>query len=247
MDILLFVYLNGIWFLAGLLTGLTSFGGNLFAIPLLTLVMPARDAILFGCLSGTVIFLGLGFLYRREARWREIFLLGIATLPGVPLGVYFLHHAGSRLLLLAAGGSLALFLLWQFLAGRLHVAETPISRWSCLPFGFLSGIMMSAVGMGGPPLVLYAYLRHWGKESTICGANLAAAMTMPALLHSQWAAGLYSPQLLHAALFGALFGLFGIAASVPIVHNIDIRLFRRLLLLMIGLSACMLLVRGAIA
>lgn len=247
MDMLLFVYLNCIWFLSGLLTGLTSFGGNLFAIPLLTLVMPARDAILFGCLCGTVIFLGLVFIYRRAALWGETLLLGMATLPGVPLGVYFLHHAGPRLLLLAAGVSLALFLLWQFLAGRLHVAETPISRWCSLPFGFLSGIMMSAVGMGGPPLVLYAYLRHWGKESTICGANLAAGVTMLALLPSQWASGLYTPELLHSALFGALFGLFGIAASVPIVHRINIRLFRRLLLLMLALSAGMLLVRGAIA
>ena len=247
MTLLLFLYFNTIWFLGGLLTGLTSFGGNLFAIPLLTLAMPAREAILFGCLSGSAILLGLGFIYRRHMRWLETLCLGLASLAGVPLGNAFLNHAGPRLLMLAAGASLVLFLLWQFLSGRLHVAQAPIARWWSAPFGFLAGIMMSAVGMGGPPLVLYAYLRHWSKESTIGGANLAAFITMMGVLPAQWAAGLYSPELLRDGLLGGLFGILGIVASLPIVRKVDALLFRRLLLLMIALSAVMLLVRGLAA
>ena len=247
MTVLLFLYLNVTWLLGGLLTGLTSFGGNLFAIPLLTLVMPAREAILFGCLSGSAILLGLGFIYRRDVRWLETLCLGLATLPGVPVGAAFLNHAGPRLLLLAAGASLVLFLLWQFLSGRLHVAEKTVGRWWSAPFGFLSGIMMSAVGMGGPPLVLYAYLRHWSKENTIGGANLAAFISMLGVLPAQWASGLYTPELLRDGLLGGLFGIIGIVASVPIVRKVDALLFRRLLLLMIALSAGMLLLRGLLA
>ena len=247
MTLLLFLYLNTIWFLAGLLIGLTSFGGNLFAIPLLTLVMPAREAILLGCLCSTGIMIALPLIYRRALPLAETVFLGGAGLLGVPLGSAFLNHAGPRLLLLAAGCSLVLFLLWQFLSGRLHVAETPISRIWCAPFGFLCGIMMSAVGMGGPPLVLYAFLRHWSKESTIGGANLAATITLLGVLPSQWAAGLYTPELLWEALAGAIFGLLGMVASIPIVHRINILVFRRLLLGMIAISAAMLLVRGCIA
>ena len=247
MDILLFLYQNIIWFLAGLLTGLTSFGGNLFAIPLLGLVIPMRDAILLGCLCGTVTLIALASLYYRWAAWGEIVCLGLASLPGVLLGVAFLQHAGPRLLMLAAGGSLVLFLLWQYISGRLHVAEQPISRWWSLPLGFTSGIMMGAVGMGGPPFVLYAYLRHWSKESTIGGSSLTAAITMLAVLPAQWEAGLYTLPVLKSALVGAVFSVCGILASLPLVHRIDAQLFRRLLLLMIGLSALILLVRGIFA
>ena len=247
MTVLLFLYLNTIWFLGGLLPGLTSFGGNLFAIPLLTLVMPARDAILCGCLSGAAVLIALGFVYRRDARWAEIFSLGLSGLPGVPLGNAFLNHAGPRLLMLAAGASLVLFLLWQFLSGRLHVAQAPIARWWSAPCGFMAGIMMSAVGMGGPPLVLYAYLRHWSKESTIGGANLSAGITLLGILPAQWAAGLYTPEILRDGLLGGLFGILGIVASLPIVRKVDALLFRRLRLLMIALSAVMLLVRGVAA
>lgn len=247
MDILIFLYESIIWFLAGLLTGLTSFGGNLFAIPLLGLAIPMQDAILLGCLCGTVMILALATLYYRWALWGEIVRLGLASLPGVLLGVAFLQHAGPRLLMLAAGGSLVLFLLWQYVSGRLHVAEAPISRWWSLPLGFASGIMMGAVGMGGPPFVLYAYLRHWSKESTIGGGSLTAIITMLAVLPAQWEAGLYTAPVLKAAIVGAVFSVCGILASLPLVHRIDARLFRRLLLIMIGVSALILLVRGLLA
>ncbi|MDE5878836.1 MAG: hypothetical protein K2G99_02240, partial [Desulfovibrio sp.] len=108
-------------------------------------------------------------------------------------------------------------------------------------------LMMGAVGMGGPPIVLYAYLRHWSKESTIGGTSLTAAITMLALLPAQWGAGLYTGPLLKASLMSALFSLLGILASVPLVNRIDILLFRRLLLAMLAVSAFMLLVRGALA
>lgn len=247
MDVLLFLYQNAIWFFGGLLTGLTSFGGNLFAIPLLTLAMSARDAILLGCLCGGVTILALTILYRRQLLWAETLCLGLATLPGVPLGVAFLQQAGPRLLMLAAGMSLVLFLFWQALSSRLHVAEKPVARWWCVPLGFAAGLMMGAVSMGGPPLVLYAYLRRWGKENTIGGTCLAALVAMLAVVPAQWEAGLYTPALLKTALSGALASVGGILASMPLVHRMKAALFRRLLLVMIALSALMLLVRGLLA
>ena len=247
MEILPFLYQNAIWFFAGLLTGLTSFGGNLFAIPLLALVMPVQDAILLGCLCGTVMIIALAFLYRRRLPWGEAICLGLATLPGVPLGVAFLLHAGPRLLMLAAGGCLLLFLLWQFISGRLHAGEAPISRWWCLPLGFASGIMTGAVGMGGPAIVLYAYLRHWSKENTIGGTSMAAFISMLSVVSAQWGAGLYTAPLLKDSLAGALISVCGILVSLPLVHRINALLFRRLLLIMIALSAVMLLARGLLA
>ena len=247
MTLPLFLYITITWFLAGVLTGLTSFGANLFAIPLLTLVMPAQDAILLGCMSATAVYLSLGLLYCRAAHWAEICVLGLTSLLGVPLGVSFLNQAGPRLLLLGAGCCLVLFLLWQFLAAFLHRTEVPVSRWWCVPLGALSGVMMGAAGMGGPPFVIYAFLRHWSKESTICGTTLSSSFSLLALLPAQWAAGLYTAPLLKAALLGALFGILGIAASVYIIHKVNARLFRRLLLGMLALSAAMLLVRGCLA
>ena len=49
------LYINVVWFLGGFINGVTSFGGNLFAVPLMTLAMDAKDAIVLGCIVGTAI------------------------------------------------------------------------------------------------------------------------------------------------------------------------------------------------
>lgn len=247
MDILPLLFQGFIWFLAGMVTGVTSFGGNLFAIPMLTLAAPVREAILQGCLSGMSMICAVSCIYRRWIPWREVLCIGLATLPGVPLGVAFLQYAGPGLLLCAAGASLILFLLWQWLSRRLHAAEGPVSRWWSLPLGVAAGIMMGAVGMGGPPIALYAYLRHWGKEATIGGLNAACVLTLLGVLAGQWEAGFYTAPILKASLAGAVCSVGGIVASVPLVRRLNARLFRRLLLVMIGFSALMLLARGFLA
>ena len=61
-----FLYVNVVWFLAGFVNGVTSFGGNLFAVPLMALVMDAKTAIILGCFVGTAITLTIAVFYHRE-------------------------------------------------------------------------------------------------------------------------------------------------------------------------------------
>lgn len=242
-----FLYFNTLWFLAGFVTGITSFGGNLLAIPLIALVMPPREAILYGCLSGAAIFLGVTLPYIRQIIWKETVILSLSTFPGIPLGIWFLGNAGPAAILLAAGACLCIFLFWQFIGSKLNRKETPVPIWASVPFGFCSGIMMSAVGMGGPPLVLYAFLRHWPKEETIATVNMVSVIIMLVVVPWQHGAGLLTPHLLKMGATGAIFGFIGIAASIPVLHRMNIVLFRRLLLAMLSFSAIILIVRGIIA
>ncbi|MBD5627743.1 MAG: sulfite exporter TauE/SafE family protein [Desulfovibrio sp.] len=232
------------WLLAGVVTGLTSFGGNLFAVPLITLAMPPREAILFGTLAGSAIFLGMAVVYLRHILWRETAILTVSALGGIPLGVWFLANAGARALLLAAAGALSLFLLWQFAAGLLHRRERPLPLWCAAPFGLLSGIMMSAVSFGGAPLVLYAFLRHWQNAETLGTVNAVSiaimAFAIPWLAHK----GLFAGELPLLGLAGSLAAFVGIGVSVPLARRLETGFFRLLLLGMLVLSAIMLFWRG---
>ncbi|MFG6375723.1 MAG: sulfite exporter TauE/SafE family protein [Desulfovibrio sp.] len=239
-----FFYFNILWLLAGFVTGITSFGGNLLAIPLIALVLPPREAILYGCISGAAVFLGVTLPYLKQIIWRETVILSLVTFPGIPFGIWFLANAGPGALLLAAGASLASFLSWQFIGMRLDRRQNPVPIWAAIPFGFISGIMMSAVGMGGPPLVLYAFLRHWQKEETIATVNMVSVVIMLVVVPWQHGAGLFTPQILKMGAIGALFGFIGIAASIPVLHRMNIALFRRLLLAMLSFSAIVLVARG---
>lgn len=241
------IYFYAVWVLAGFVTGLTSFGSNLIAVPLLSFVYSARDSILIGCLSAALIFLALSVIYYRAIIWRETICLVAGALAGIPPGAWFLQKAGSAMLLLAAGLAIVLFLIWQYCAARLHRSQTPIGRWFAWPMGLASGLLMGGVGMGGPPLVLYIFLRHYDKKAGISSLNAASVGIMLCLLPWQYCSGMFPPEILKLGFLGGLAGLAGILASAPLLKKVNIALFRRLLLVMLALSAFALLLRGAMA
>lgn len=232
--------------MAGLITGLTSFGSNLIAVPLLTFVTSARDSIIIGCFSATCIFITLALIYWRSIVWSETLLLVTGALVSVPAGTWFLKYAGSSLLLFAAGFSLIIFLLWQFALTRLRKKQARAKSWLALLMGLASGIMMGGVGMGGPPLVLFAYLRDYTPPVAISTINAASAVIMAAALSMQYVEGLYTADLLISGMDGALAAIIGILISIPLVKRLDVSFFRKLLLLMLALSAFALIGRAII-
>lgn len=241
---MVYFWCNIFWLLAGFVAGVASFGGNLVAVPFNTLVVEPRIAILSGCISGTAVFLGLCLFYWRHILWKETVYLLCGATAGIPIGIAFLRSAGGPAILLAAGVALMCFLGWQLFSGRLGARKTPMVIWLAFPFGCVSGIMMAAVGMGGPPLVLYAYLRQWGKEAILGTVNAASLAFMLVVLPWQYFSALYSSFILELGLQGALAAFAGICLSIPVVSRINLGLFRKLLLFMLFLSACMLLVRA---
>ncbi|WP_308620955.1 sulfite exporter TauE/SafE family protein [uncultured Desulfovibrio sp.] len=244
---LVFAYVNLIWFLAGLIVGLTSFGGNLFAMPLLALVMPARDAVVLGCLLFPAMCVTLTVLYRRAILWREVLVLGLSSGLGIPLGIAFLSRASSRTILLVAAFCVFVFLFWQWFATHRKFAARPLHMGWAVPLGIVSGLMSGATGLGGPPLAFYALARQWNKESVLGGLSMAAMCSFVFFFPLQWQAGLYTPELLKTSLWSSAAAILGIFAAMPLLSRINMRLFRALMLGMIALSALLLLVRGLLA
>lgn len=244
---LLFIYINAIWFFAGLIVGVTSFGGNLFGVPLLTFVMPARDAVVLGCLLVPALCVAMVLVYRKDILWREMALLGLSSGAGIPLGLFFLRWSSSRTILFAAAFCVFVFLFWQWFASRRTVASTPLGMAWAIPLGILSGIMAGGTSLGGPPLAFYALRRQWDKRSTLGTLAMTGMLTTAFLLPMQWQAGLYTPELLKLGVWGSVFAILGILASLPLVSRINVRLFRILMLIMIGFSALSLLVKGILA
>lgn len=238
-----FIYINVVWFLAGFINGLTSFGGNLFAMPLMSLVMDAKDAIVFGCLVGTAITVTIALFYHRDLPKREFVLALVSSLAGIPAGMAILKVASVKALLFGCGFILVAFLLWQVLAGRMHISRT-ISMWWVVPTGIVSGIMLSSTSMGGPVLAMYAVLRGWSKEMTLSMLSTMAALTMLSLVGVQWWNGMYTPFIMHHAMWAIPSTVVGVLVSIPVIRRLNPRIFRLLVLAMLAVSAVMLFVRG---
>lgn len=237
-------YLSAIWLAAGFLTGVTSFGGNLFAIPLMSLAIEIREAIVIGLIACFAMSITLGFFYFKSICWKEVVFLGFAALAAVPPGTWILGHAGAKILFLLAGGAIALFVIWQLISSILMHSDKPVPVWTAIPFGLLSGLMMSSIGMGGPLLALYAYMRRWDRQTTLSSLNFAALIQYVFILPAYAGAGFFTADMTWPALFCCLFAAGGILLTLPLVNRINVRMFRRLLLATIFFSAVMLLGRG---
>lgn len=244
MDAFTFLYINIVWFLAGFLNGVTSFGGNLFAVPLMTLVMGAKEAIVFGCLVGTSITVGISVFYHRNLPKKEFLLAFFSMAAGIPFGLAVLKVASPKAMLIGSGMIILIFLMWQFAAGRLHKTFR-VSVWGIIPAAMLAGALLGATGMGGPMIAMYAVLRGWSKEVTLSMLNTTAALSMIFLIALQWLHGMYTQEMLHAAAWAMPCSVIGVLVSVPLIRRLNPHVFRVLLLGMLACSMLMLFARGA--
>lgn len=105
MSALILVYL--IWLVAGFVTWITAFGGNLLAIPIVFCLAPAHEDILQGYMAGAAMALFLTAIYFRHILWKEILLFTGASFAGVPPGLrYFINLPVKYLFLMAGLGNL---------------------------------------------------------------------------------------------------------------------------------------------
>ncbi|HKI58994.1 MAG TPA: sulfite exporter TauE/SafE family protein [Trueperaceae bacterium] len=136
---------------AGVVTGLTGFGFALVSVPLLLLVMDPPSVVAAVLVIGQVTSTVNAITARRhlEAGLLRALLPGAAI--GIVLGSFVLRWVDPVVLKLAAGVLVVLFtaLLALYRSG-------PRRRWPGREHlvGGASGVLMTSVGLSGPPVVL---------------------------------------------------------------------------------------------
>jgi uncharacterized membrane protein YfcA len=139
------------------LQGAIGFGLGVFAVPLLLLFVPA---LVPGPLLASSVLLTLLLAHHDRAgiNWRDL----LWALSGRTLGIVFaaalIATASPRAMALWSGG-LVLFAV-ALSASGLHVQPAPRSL---LAAGLLSGVLGTAVSIGGPPIALL-YQRETGSR-----------------------------------------------------------------------------------
>lgn len=186
------------------LTGSTfGFGGALFSMPLLTLVVGLEIATpLYGLVGWITALLVMGSSWR-SAKLQLVWRLILATLVGIPLGVWLVRYLPSEILVKGLGLFLMAFGLYRLLA--LPVPALHRAVWA-YPFGLMAGILAGAYNTGGPPVVVYAAMNRWPPETfraTLQGSFLVMGL---GVLIGHGLGGLWTGQVLRL-----------VALSMPVV------------------------------
>ena len=176
--------------LATLIRSAFGFGEALIAVPLLALLMPVEEAVPLATLvsitvAGIVVVQDWHKIHVRSAGW-----LVIATLFGIPLGLWMLTVVAEAIVKAILGVVIIGFSSYCLLSRRQYALKNDRLAWL---FGFAAGILGGAYGMNGPPLVIYGSLRGWTREhfrATLQGYFLPASLLG---MCGYWLAGLWVP------------------------------------------------------
>lgn len=237
------IFLALLWLFSGFINGLTSFGANLLAVPAMSLVMSPKSAIIVACFGGLAVTIAIVCIYRRHLLYKELLLFFLPCLATVPLGTGILQSVSPAVLLLLAGCVMLLFLLWQAIAARMAFAAG-CPNWSIFVVGGVSGLLVAATGMGGPPFAVYAVLRRWNKETALAMINMSGVLSLIITIGVQWQQGLLTDEIHQAVYLAVPFAILGVLCSLPLLSRMNVVLFRRLVLLMVALAAVSMFARS---
>jgi len=218
-------------FFAGLSRGFSGFGAALIAMPVLSILYGPVPAVVVMTLMEVPATALLLPTFMRQANWRAVMPLGIASLATIPLGAYVLVLLEAAVLQKGIGILVLIFAV--LLATGWRYREPPT-----LPFmlgvGALSGLVGGAANMSGPIVVVF--LLAGSNAAQQVRAGVMAYFSFSTLLRVAvyvWH-GLYAAETiwLGAVLVPAY--LFGIWTGSHLFKGVSDSLFRALVLVLIA-------------
>ena len=224
---------------AGIVRGITGFGGAMVMSPPLALLLGPRLAVPVVLLLESIVAAPMLVRTRRRVDWRVIGAILAAACAFIPLGVLVLDSTDPRIIrrliaTIVIVFALVLLLGWRY-AGRPRLATS-------LGLGAVSGGMLGATSIGGPPVILYLLSGPDPIETTRANLTLYVTVTSLAGLVMLWNRGILDAHAGWTSLWLAPAYYAGLVGGVRVFPYVSEARFRRFtLLLLIAVSTGILL------
>jgi uncharacterized membrane protein YfcA len=164
---------SGIILVATVLQRAVGFGDALLAVPLMTFVVPTKNAIVIAFLVGAVTTTWMLLRFWSHVQWRTTRLLGVGTAAGAPIGVVILSVVSAVALRLSLGLLTCAAAAWIVISSH-RSSRTVVPRAShTIAMGVVSGVLNTSLATNGPPLVYE--LRRTGFENDRFRGTISAA------------------------------------------------------------------------
>jgi uncharacterized membrane protein YfcA len=221
--------------------GLAGFGVALVAMAFLPFLMAPVTAVVLMTVYAT-IFAGVLFVpLRRDFLPRPLASLLVGSLIGTAPGVWILAVAPASLLNRLIGLMLVVVVLLEF-AGKLP--ERLTGRGWGLGAGVLAGLLGGAVGLPGPPVVVYATTQGWSPRTIKANLQGFFIVNQGVILTGYWLAGLLTAEVFRLTGAFLLPALAGTVVGMALFDRVDPVRFRRIVFALLLVSGAILLVGG---
>lgn len=217
---------------------------GMVGVPLLTFVMPARDAA--GMMLPLLLVMDAVAIwtYRRDADWHILWIM----LPGAAIGTLIAWALSAQIsdamVLLFVGVITLLFVLDQLLPLRKKLEGLPPSRvWGAV-WGGAAGFTSFISHTGGPPFQIFVMPRRLAPAIYSGTTAFFFAIVNTIKLPPYWFLGQLSVSNLTAALFLAPVAIGGVVLGVYLVRRISMKRFYQIAYWLIFLMSLKLIYDG---
>ena len=235
--------------IAVLIVGLSKAGllGSLgmVGVPLLSLVMPARDAA--GMMLPVLLAMDAiaVFAYRREVDWRVIGIMLPGAAVGTLLGWVLWAFVSDSAVLLFVGVVTLLFILDAILPLRKKLEGLPPSRPWGIFWGAFSGFTSFISHTGGPPFQIYVLPQRLPPAIYAGTTAVFFAIVNTAKLIPYFFLGQLNVHNLTLSAMLIPVGIGGVFIGIALVRRISMALFYRVAYWLVFLLALKLVWDGA--
>lgn len=231
-------------FLVGLSKSGLVAGLGVIGVPLLTLVMPARDAA--GMMLPLLIVMDVIALivYRREVEWKIFWILLPGALVGSAIAFMLSAVVSEAMVRLAIGIITLLFVLDAWLPLRKKLEGLPPSRGWGTFWGSVAGFTSFISHTGGPPIQIYMLPMRLAP-ALFAGTNAVFFAVVNAIkIPPYFVLGQLSWANMQAALYLVPVAIGGMLLGVFLVRRIDPAIFYRVAYAVIFLLSIKLIYDG---
>ena len=221
---------------AGLVRGITGFGGAMLMTPILSVLIGPVPAVVTALILETAAALVMFPDALPKARWRTLLYLTLPAFVTVPIGGYFLVTVDPAIARKMIAAVVIVFSS-LLLLGLRYNGSPRIS--TSLALGGLVGALLGATSVGAPPVILYllsgpdpvavtrANLTVFVTAISVIGLIMLTAVGAITTTLAVSAAVLTAPFLVATWLGGKLFAR---------LHDVHVRRFALTLMLCVGVA-----------
>lgn len=226
---------------ASLVMGLAGFGIALVGMAFLPYFMPPAPAIAVLTIYTVVFTVAIFVPVRRHLAARGVTWLLVGTVLGTLPGVWILVAVSASTLNRIIGAFLVVVVLLEW--ARAY-PDRLRGQWWGLGAGFLAGVTGGAVGMPGPPVVVYSTMQGWSPQTIKANLQVFFFVNQAVILAGYWRAGLLTGEVWRLSASFALPAAAGTGLGILLFKHVDHASFRRVVFAVLLVSGIVLLARG---
>ncbi len=209
---------------AGWVRGVTGFGAAMVMTPPLSLLLGPHIAVPLTLLLEAFAAAPMLPAAARLAKWRILTPILVAALVCVPIGAYAMASAEPDVLRRTIAVIVIVFSILLFRGARYHGSQR---LGTSLALGGVSGTMLGATSIGGPPVILYLLAGPDPVHVSRANLTLYVAITSVVGLVALLARGVIDAHVLLLAGVMTPFFMVGVVLGSKVFARLSDQRFRR--------------------